>query len=180
MIRLCNALNRSTSSYSGWTPSLERKMYEMYYEQAGQYTENHKGKRGYADCCLESVKVIFPNGLPEGNTTITDDMKIKMMKVGTECVKKIERYVDVWDEESLKQLKLRFYGYDEVKLLSENIKGDYVDCLAYKVKGRYPSGLRDASSTVLKEFIQKSRKECMSLIVDKYGKTGAKNQSRQR
>ena len=68
-----------------------------------------------------------------------------------------------------------FYSYAETKLLPEDAKKEYVDCLAFKITTEYPNGISGVQKDSLKKTITKSRESCLKLVVNKYQKLKHKN-----
>lgn len=175
LIALNKCHNRQIKQYQfehTWTPQLESQMRDVFYTQAEKIGAiDDSSKSAYAGCCVEKIKALFPKGLSSMNPAeMTDSTKIAIMRIGAECSGEIVKRMNVWQPEVLQQLKLQFYSYPETKLLPTAAKSEYVDCLAFKVKTEYPTGLNTANKDSVKKFIEKARTGCLKLIANKYKK----------
>ena len=101
---------------------------------------------------------------------MNDSVKIVIMKMGTECAQSFKKHINIWQPEVIQQLKLQIYSYAETKLLPENVKKEYVDCIAFKVMTDFPNGFEGNNKDTLKNAIQKDRNDCLKLIVNKFQK----------
>jgi hypothetical protein len=146
-------------------------MYDVFYQQSSSFTTDENAKKEYADCCLAKIKQLFPKGISNVESQMSDSVKIVIMKMGTECAQSFKSHINIWQPEVIQQLKLQFYSYAETKLLPENIKKEYVDCIAFKVMTKFPNGFEgNNNKDTLKNVIQKARKDCLKLIVNKFQK----------
>lgn len=175
IIALNKCHNRQIKQYQfehTWTPELESQMRGVFYTQAANIgAAGDSAKSAYADCCVEKMKALFPKGLSTMNPNeMSDSTKIAVMHIGAECSGEIIKHINVWQPEVVQQLKLQFYSYPEIKLLPKAAKSEYVDCLAFKVKTRFPTGLGQAGKDSVKKFIEKARTDCLKLLVNKYKK----------
>jgi hypothetical protein len=173
LISTCNRCHKRSvfeASQRGWTPALEQQMYDVFYERASRMGTDDTQRRQFANCCVEKLKERFPNGPASMTNAITDSLTIVGMKIGAECSKGFENHVNIWQPEVVEQFKLRVYSYPETKLLPEEAKSTYVDCITFKVKAEFPNGLGESKPKVLKDFIEKCRTECIKLTVNKYKK----------
>jgi len=158
----------------GWTPELEQQMYDVFYTQSGTFNTTDSVRREFSSCCLIKMKAMFPNGL-SGMEQMTDSVKIAVMKMGADCSKIVTKSIDIWQPEVVQQLKLQFYSYPEIKLLPQNVKKEYVDCLSFKVTTHFSHGLTDSSAKKdLKKVIEKARNGCLVMIANKYEKLKVK------
>ncbi|HEX8023470.1 hypothetical protein [Mucilaginibacter sp.] len=158
----------------GWTPELEQQMYDVFYTQSSAFNTTDSVRREFSSCCLIKMKAMFPNGL-SGMEQMTDSVKIAVMKMGADCSKIVTKNIDIWQPEVVQQLKLQFYSYPEIKLLPQNVKKEYVDCLSFKVTTHFSHGLTDSSAKKdLKKVIEKARNGCLVMIANKYEKLKVK------
>jgi hypothetical protein len=158
----------------GWTPELEQQMYDVFYTQSGTFNTTDSVRREFSSCCLIKMKAMFPNGL-SGMEQMTDSVKVAVMKMGADCSKIVTKNIDIWQPEVVQQLKLQFYSYPEIKLLPQNVKKEYVDCLSFKVTTHFSHGLSDSSTKKdLKKVIEKARNGCLVMIANKYEKLKVK------
>jgi hypothetical protein len=154
-----------------WTPELETQMRDVFYTQISNIAVNDSAKKEYVDCCFAKIKEMFPNGLSSMKPDeMTDSTKIAMVKQCAECAAILTKQINVWQPDIVQQLKLQFYSYPEVKQLPEAAKSEYVDCLTFKVKTQFPSGLSKAGKDSVKSFIEKARRGCLILVANKYKK----------
>jgi hypothetical protein len=177
IVSTCNKCQKRSiyeASQKGWTPALEQQVYDVFYTRASSIATDEATKKQFADCCVSKVKELFPNGLANFNPNMSDSTKVAIMQIGADCAKTFESHVNIWEPAVIKQLKLQFYSYPETKLLTESAKAEYVDCIAFKVQAEFPNGLGDSKPQVFKDFIEKSRVECMKLIANKYQKLNKK------
>ncbi|MDB4920074.1 hypothetical protein [Mucilaginibacter sp.] len=166
----CNKC-RQTKTRQEWTPQLETQMYDVFYQQSASFTTDENAKKEYADCCLAKIKQLFPKGISNMESQMSDSVKIVIMKMGSECALSFKSHINIWQPEVIQQLKLQFYSYAETKLLPENIKKEYVDCIAFKVMTKFPNGFEgNNNKDTLKNVIQKARKDCLKLIINKFQK----------
>ncbi len=158
-----------------WGPELDKQMHEVFYMQSEKYTTDEYEKQQYADCCLSKMKELFPYGIANMDKQMNDSMKVAVMKMGVECSKSFVNHKNIWQPEVIQQLKLQVYSYPETKLLPEEAKKEYVDCISFKVVSKFPTGLSGNSNRdTLKKVIQKGRKDCLALILYKYKKISKK------
>lgn len=161
----------------GWTPELEQQIYDVFYTQSSSFNTTDSVRREFSSCCVIKMKAMFPNGL-SGMGQMTDSVKVAVMKMGAECSKVITKNINIWQPEVVEQLKLQFYSYPEIKLLPQNVKKEYVDCLSFKVTTHFPNGLGDSSSKKdLKKVIEKARNGCLVLVANKYEKLKIKKET---
>lgn len=171
----CQKREAFRSAQSRWSPELENQMYEVFYTQSAGYRLDEEARKGFANCCVSKIKKLFPDGIGNIQNEMTDSMKVVMMKMGVECGKEFEGHTNVWTADVVKQLKLRFYSYAEVKLFPEEAKAEYVDCVTYTVTAKYPNGMGYDSKTELQKFIDSARNDCALLVAKKYQKKYKKN-----
>ncbi|MDB5089440.1 MAG: hypothetical protein JWR09_3434 [Mucilaginibacter sp.] len=165
----CNKC-RQTKARQEWSPQLETQMRDVFYQQSASFTTDESAKNEYADCCLSKIKELFPKGFSNIESQMNDSVKIVIMKMGTECAQSFKNHINIWQPEAIQQLKLQIYSYAETKLLPENVKKEYVDCIAFKVMTKFPNGFEGNNKDTLKNAIQKDRKDCLKLIVNKFQK----------
>jgi hypothetical protein len=174
ILLLSKCHNRSVQTYQAghsWTPALEQQMRDVFYTQIQTLNASDSAKRAYADCCFDKIKEMFPNGLSSLNPEqMTDSVKIAFMKECAKCSAVLTRTVDIWTPELIQQLKLKFYAYPEIKLIPEAAKSEYVDCLTFRVKTRFPNGMSTPGKDSIKKFIEKAREGCLISITNKYKK----------
>jgi len=175
LIALNKCHNRQIKQYQfehTWTLALESQMRGVFYTQAANIgAADDSAKSAYADCCVEKMKALFPKGLSSMNPNeMNDSTKIAVMHIGATCSGEIIKRINVWQPEVVQQLKLQFYSYPEIKSLPKAAKSEYVDCLAFKVKTQFPTGLKQAGKDSVKNFIEKARTDCLKLLVNKYKK----------
>ncbi|AYL96771.1 hypothetical protein [Mucilaginibacter celer] len=166
-----NQARRQQQMQAGWTPEVERQMYNLFYEKAAQFTNNDDERKQFSACCMIKLKALLPNGIT-GTELMTDSVKAAAIKMGLECSKNIHSQLNIWQPEVVQQLKLQFYSYPEVKLLPANVKKEYVDCLAFRVTTDYPTatGADSIDSKKLKRVVEKARNGCLVLIANKFNK----------
>jgi len=156
-----------------WGPELETQMKNLFYEQAARLTTDEHEKKEYADCCLDKMKQLFPNGLV-GASLMTDSMQAAALKMGADCAKVFKKNQDIqtiWTPDVDKQLRLQFYSLPEVKLLPKETREEYVNCLAFKIEDKFPKGFStDSGKIAFKKFNMKARTACLKLILNKYQK----------
>jgi hypothetical protein len=165
-----------------WTPELEQQIRDVLYTQTSNITASvaisDSAKNAYVDCCFAKIKELFPEGLSGmEHGKITDSTKIALMKACANCTTILTKQIDVWQPEVVQQLKLQLYSYPEVKFLPKAAKSEYVDCLTFKIKTRFPKGLKVAGKDSVKKVIEKAREECVRLLTNKYGKQKLKDTS---
>lgn len=165
----CNKCQQRKAK-QGWNPALEKQMYDVFYVQASNFSDDETAKKEYSDCCLSKMKELFPNGISNMESQMNDNVKVSIMKMGAECSKTFKNHINIWQPEVVKQLKLQFYSFEETKLLPVGVKKEYVDCISFKIVAKFPNGLNDSDKKPLKQFIQESRKECLKLVLNKYQK----------
>ncbi len=174
LIALTKCHQRQVKQYQfehTWTPALESQMREVFYTQAEKIAADDSSKSAYADCCVEKIKMLFPKGLSSMNASeMNDSTKIAIMRIGAECSAALTKNINIWQPEVVKQLKLQFYSYPEIKLLPAAAKTEYIDCLAFKIETHFPTGLGQANQDSLKKFIEKARTGCLRLVANKYKK----------
>ncbi len=159
----------------GWSPELEQQMYEMYYRQTADFPTDEQTKKQYTWCCVNKIKELFPLGLADITERMNDSTRLAIMRAGADCAMGMKHKMNIWNEETLKQLKLQFYSYPEIKYLPKKSKDEYVDCLAFEVKTTYPNGLGEDSTAKkqsdLKKTIEKARTHCLKLVINKLTQT---------
>jgi hypothetical protein len=164
--------SQMTLNSDGWGAETEAQLYKLFYSQAANLQIDAQAKSKFADCCVEQMKKLFPAGPSQITVGMSDSVKLAAMQVGVNCAQSVAKTINVWNNETLKQLKLRFYSYEEVKYLPKKAKDEYVECLAYKVKTHFPSGVNEENpkkhKSVVQDFVQQSRTECLKLITAKY------------
>lgn len=165
----CNKCQSRTERQQ-WSPQLESQIYDVLYAQSANLTTNETAKKEYANCCLSKMKEIFPNGLDNPSTGLKDSLKIVALKMGIECAKSLEKYVNIWTPENRKQLELQLYSMEECKSLPKKLRKEYVECVAFELTSRFPTGLGDSNQTAVKKFMIKARKDCVVMISNKYTK----------
>lgn len=171
LIITCNRCHQRQVTQEGWNPQLEDQMHDVFYTQAANLTTNETEKQQYADCCLAKMKEMFPNGIGNLGTEMNDSVKIAIMKMGAECSKSFTNHTNIWQPEVIQQLKLQFYSLKETQLLPPTMRKEYVDCIAFKVITKFPTGLdSNVNKDTLKSTIEKARKDCLTLLVNKYRK----------
>lgn len=152
-----------------WNPALEKQMYDVFYSQSAGLTTSEKARKVYSDCCVSKMKELFPKGISNIESQMSDSVKIAIMQMGVECSKALEHHLNIWQPEVKDQLKLKLYSLEETKLLPESVRKEYVDCIAFKVTAEFPNGLNEEKNKVaLQQFIQKSRTACLVLVSNKY------------
>jgi len=173
LIITCNRCHQTQElqEQQGWTPQLETQMRDVFYIQASNLTTNENEKQQYAYCCLSKMKEMFPNGIGNLGNEMNDSVKIAVMKMGAECSKSFASHTNIWEPEVIQQLKLQFYSLKETQLLPPAMRKEYVDCMAFKVITKFPTGLdNNVNKDTLKSTIEKARKDCLTLLVNKYRK----------
>jgi len=170
--------SRDVAISRGWTPALEKQMYDMFFEQAAKLTPDDGLQRSYAVCCVAKMKELFPKGIgsitPE---TMTDSVRMAVMKMGAECASSItggKAYT--WTPDELRQLKLPMYSYPETKDMSDSAKQDYVDCIALKITSKFSDGIDKVNKEDLKKIIENARNECFKMVSNKYKSVSALEQ----
>lgn len=158
-----------------WGPQLDQQVYDIFYMQSARLTTNDDERKQFADCCLAKMKELFPNGIADIGTQMSDSVKVAVMKMGAGCSMVIKSPITVWSPELMQQLKLQFYSYAETKLLPDDAKKEYVDCLAFKITTEYPNGISGVQKDSLKKTITKARESCLKLVANKYQKLKHKN-----
>jgi hypothetical protein len=176
VISTCNKCQKRQAyqdSQKGWNSAIEQQMYDVFYTRASGMATNEETKQQFAKCCVDKMKQMFPEGVSSIKADMSDSVKVAVMKMGAECAKTFEDHVNIWQPEVIKQLKLQLYSYPETKMLPENMKAEYVDCVAFDVRTEFPNGLGDQDKAALKKFIEKSRTHCLKLLLNKYQKNKA-------
>ena len=154
----------------GWTPALEQQMRDVFYQQSAKVTSNEQEKNQFADCCMEKMKAMFPNGVSGIETKLTDSVRIAIMKMGSSCALSLKS-LGVWNAQVVEQVKLAIYSYPDTKMLPQKMKKEYVDCLTFKIEAKFPNGIKESTKDSLKKFIKAERPKCLNLLVNKYGNT---------
>jgi hypothetical protein len=166
----CNKCERQKARQQ-WGPELDEQMHEVFYMQSEKFTTDEGEKQQYADCCLSKMKELFPRGIGNIDKQMNDSTKIAIMKMGVECSKSFVNHKNIWQPEVIQQLKLQFYSYPETKLLPAAAKQEYADCISFKVVSGFPNGFDgNSNKDTLKQVIQKARKDCLVLVLNKYKK----------
>ncbi|MDB5155916.1 MAG: hypothetical protein JWR50_623 [Mucilaginibacter sp.] len=166
----CQQQKARQQAQQEWGPELDTRMKNLFYQQASRLTTDEYEKNEYADCCLDKMKELFPNG-PAGAALMTDSMQAAALKMGADCAKVFKKNQNIWTPDVDKQLRLQFYSLPEVKLLPKETREEYVNCLAFKIEDRFPTGFStDSGKKEFKKFNEKARTSCLKLIVNKYQK----------
>lgn len=152
-----------------WDTELEKQMTEVFYTQSAGITNDTYAREKYAKCCMEKMKELFPKGISNLDLKMTDSMKVSIMQMGAECAGVFKHKMNIWQPETENQLKLQLYSLEEVKMMPEKLKKEYVDCITFKVTAEFPNGLgENEGKKTIQKFINKSRHECIVLIGNKY------------
>jgi hypothetical protein len=174
----CQRRQAYQEQQKGWSPELERQMYEMFYRQTADFPTDDETKKQYTWCCVNKIKELFPAGLSDITEKMNDSTKLAIMRAGSDCAMGIRHKMNIWNEETLKQLKLQFYLYPEIKYLPKKSKDEYVDCLSFEVKTKYPNGLGEENTAKrqaeIRKAIEKARTHCLKLVVNKLLETKGK------
>lgn len=170
LITTCNKCRQRETATHTWTPELEQQMHDVFYTQSARFTTSEAEKNEYSDCCLSKIKELFPNGIASMGADMSDSVKVAIMRMGTECARSFKSLTDPWQPVVVEQLKLTIYSDAVAKLLPQKMKQEYVDCISYKIIGKFPKGLKSSNRDSLKIFMKAERKKCLKLLVNKYGK----------
>lgn len=170
----CNKCQKmeARNARQAWNPELEKQMYDVFYLQSANLSDDEKARKEYADCCLSKTKELFPKGISSSGAELNDSLKTSILKMGVECANILAKRINVWESapEVKKQLSLQFYSLKETKMLPPKMREEYVDCITFKVTTEFPHGLEGSNKKTLQDFIEKSRHECLVLITNKYQK----------
>jgi hypothetical protein len=131
-----------------WGPELERELNNVFYQQASRVTTDEILIQKYTDCCISKMKEVFPNGIGSLGSDMPDSTKAKMIRMTTDCARLL-RTSNIWDAETKKQFGLTLYSLPEVKLLPQDIKAEYIDCIVFKVTAKFPDGWETDSAKTL-------------------------------
>lgn len=175
-ISTCSRCRQRQQETHSWTPQLEQQMRDVFYAQSARLAINETERNQFADCCLEKMKDLFPNGISSMDANMSDSVKVAIMKMGADCVTPLKSDLNIWSPDVIEQFKLNVYSAPETKLLPQKMKKEYVDCITYKVMAKFPQGLKEGGKDSLKAFLKIERTKCLKLLINKYGKT-AKNRS---
>lgn len=180
LMMTCNRCQQRKASEQ-WGPELEKQLYDVFYLQSEDLKTDEATRKEFANCCIAKMKVLFPNGVGGIGANMSDSLKRSVMKMGAECAGTFSGHIDIWSPEAQRQLKLRFYSFEETKSLMPGIRYEFVDCLAFKVTAEFPHGLGESGNQkVVQDFIQKSRKECLLMVNNKYEQPKKRKTARQK
>lgn len=164
----------TSRAFGQWNDATEKQIYSMYYEQAARANVSDSVRAKYAACCVDKIKAMFPNGL----SGVNDIIKIKAMKIDADCAESVGRDLKAWTPAVVKQLKLKFYTFTEVKLLPKGARAGFVDCLTDKVITKFPNGVIKGREKALTDLVTAARRECVITAVEKYTKPARKEKQK--
>nr|WP_294946975.1 hypothetical protein [uncultured Mucilaginibacter sp.] len=176
IVSTCNRCQKQAAArreLGQWNAATEKQMYDTFYQGASGLGSDEDERAQYAACCLHQMKALFPEGLGSVGSEVSDSIKVAVMKIGADCAKNLQRNhppVSVWNADLVKQMKLRFYSYQEAKLMPGSMKDDYVDCLAFEVMAKFPNGPQKDNDKAFIAGILAARKHCSKLVLNKYQK----------
>jgi len=140
----------NTANKTPWSKEYSQTVYTALYKGYDNFFEDDKSKKNLANCVVEQLKIIYPNGLESLNK---DSLKVVANKCGYECSKSLTLHYKKWPAQYDTVLKKQLLQSGFVKKIKNRYKEPFCNCYINKLEDLYPSGNFDKLSEQVKDTI---------------------------